>query len=100
MNKTRWIAVLLLLAVAIPCQAIIITCDDICTCNSSCRMGCKIDGFTPSTCGAIGTCHGGGACLAAPPVTTMTAATTAATACPANATPAQPAFLTAAPAQP
>ncbi|HEX3557420.1 MAG TPA: hypothetical protein VIA62_29690 [Thermoanaerobaculia bacterium] len=59
----RIAAILALLAAAsAPSRAIIITCDDICTCNSSCGMSCKIDGFTPSNCGAIGTCRGGSSC--------------------------------------
>jgi len=65
MRAIRRIAAVLVLlcAASVPSRAIIITCDDICTCNSSCGMSCKIDGFTPSNCGAIGTCRGGNACI-------------------------------------
>ena len=99
MRTTRWmLAVLLLLgALTVPCQAIIITCDDICTCNSSCNMPCKIDGFTPSHCSAIGTCRGGDACIVAAvaPVTTESPQQ-----CSAGETTTRPVFLATAPAQP
>ncbi|HSS47997.1 MAG TPA: hypothetical protein VLX28_03525 [Thermoanaerobaculia bacterium] len=52
----------LLCAASVPSRAIIVTCDDICTCNSLCTMGCKIDGFHQSNCGAIGVCRGGSSC--------------------------------------
>jgi hypothetical protein len=54
--------VLLLIVATAPSRAITVLCDDICTCNSSCRQTCHSSPSTWSTCGAIGTCVGGSSC--------------------------------------
>jgi hypothetical protein len=65
MKATRLaVAVLLLLgALAMPSQAIILTCADICTCTISCYQSCRDDGSLQWTnCESTGTCIGGPQC--------------------------------------
>jgi hypothetical protein len=92
MKATRWIlaGLFLLGALAVPCQAILFTCDDICDCNISCSLACTNGVGTRITCGQFGTCVG--KCAATAASSQVCSA--------ASQTQPQPDFMQAPPAQP
>ena len=54
MKKVCWLLLVGLALLAAPSQAIILTCDDICTCSVSCATLCRpAPGLPYTTCGAL-----------------------------------------------
>jgi len=99
MKATRWMlaGLLLLGALAVPCQAILRTCDDLCDCTVPCTLNCKNSLGVQTTCNAYGVCIGKPGC---PDLAASIAPVSTPQICTANATATQPAFLATAPAQP
>jgi hypothetical protein len=95
MKATRWMlaGLLLLGALAVPCQAILFTCDDICDCNVSCALSCRGGNGIQTTCGNFGTCIGKCTAAAAPAASSQICSA-------ASQTSPQPDFMQAPPAQP